>query len=59
MKIIYCINIQFPPHRKHYVLYIMKTNQLMLFRETFAVYCENEQNQQNVVDGGRSDLLHE
>jgi hypothetical protein len=34
------LQIQFVPHRKHYVT-AAKPNRLMLFREIIAVYCEN------------------
>jgi hypothetical protein len=36
------LKIQFVPHRKHeYYVYATNINQLILFRETVTVYCEN------------------
>jgi hypothetical protein len=41
--------IQFVPHRKHIYVSATQTNQLMLFRETVAVYCENHTEHTNIV----------
>jgi hypothetical protein len=40
--------MQSVPHRKHYVS-ATETNRLMLFRETVAVYCENNTEHTNTL----------
>jgi hypothetical protein len=43
------MKIQFVPHRKHVLA--TKTNRLMLFKETIAVYCENHVEHKHAVGG--------
>jgi hypothetical protein len=53
LKTVSCIKyiqIQFVPHRKHYVS-ATKPNRLMLFRETVALYCENHMEHTNTLCG--------
>jgi hypothetical protein len=44
------VNLLSVPHRKHRLSIIM-TNQLMLFREIIAVYCENHKKHIKMAEG--------
>jgi translation initiation factor IF-1 len=51
------IRIQSVPHKKHYVS-ATETNQLMLFRETVAVYCENHMEHINTLWAEYRDFIY-
>jgi hypothetical protein len=52
---VFYIQIQFVPHRKHYVS-ATEPNRLMLFRETVAVYCENRTGHTNTLCGQNAEF---